>query len=259
MAAPKLDADGAHSPRMIEDWDGISVTQTMAPFDVVQLAFEKKIRHLIQKDGLAFDQELLTAQLMRNQPHRFLRDPLSCIIGSDSSQTNHGLFHCIYSVDEKKHRLLEEFTQFLSGIHGARAIRDEAVLIADELYTNCRKNSISAAYLKSQAFRPGAIEFITHLTADRLIIVCIDSYGTLDSRLVLEKIYGCYMNGVMNSINLGPGGAGIGSYMVYNSSVSFYLAVEPGRRTAVCCVLPLHLRLKHVANLSKNLHVLVIE
>jgi hypothetical protein len=74
----------------------------------------------------------------------------------------------------------------------------------------------------------------------------------------LARIDECMKKGVAKSIQNGPGGAGIGSFLIFNASTSFYLGVDRGRKTTVGCALPIAGRAREDYSLPKNLHILVV-
>jgi hypothetical protein len=100
------------------------------------------------------------------------------------------------------------------------------------------------------------IELFAQADAKRLIIGCRDSFGEYDGRMVAERIKSCFDNGVANSIRHGTTGAGIGSYMIFDSCISYYGGSEKGVRTVVCVALPLGIGNRVRTTLPKNIHLL---
>ena len=73
---------------------------------------------------------------------------------------------------------------------------------------------------------------------------------------VLERIRKCMELGVANAIRQGEGGAGIGSYMVFDACLSYYAGVTPGKESVVCVTMPLGLNRRTMAGLPKNIHLI---
>src|SRR4051812_48968020 len=69
----------------LEEGRAIAIGRTLAPFDVIQMACDRKLKHIVQRDGLAFESEFRAAQLMLGQPHRFLRSPVESITGPQAT------------------------------------------------------------------------------------------------------------------------------------------------------------------------------
>jgi hypothetical protein len=250
-------------PGSHEMLSSVGLAQSMASSNVIEHAHERGLRHLVQKDGLAYDQELAASKIMIESPNLFFKDPLSVIFGKSEKkdpQTT-AFFNKRYDVTEKKSAVLEEFSRYLSGLAKVARIWDQALLVADELYTNGIKNAWAPRKVGEKLFegRPelnGHVDFFAHSENGRLAIGCQDSFGRLEMSTVLSRIMLCYKNGVANSIRRGNGGAGIGSYMVFESCVSYYVAVEPGVSSVVCVVLPIGISLSQAADLPKNIHLL---
>ena len=237
----------------------IGIGVSIAPNEVIDLKVDGGLDHIVQKDSLAFDQEMVCAREIVSSPCSFLDRPLEVIFGREQPESIFTDFRETVVAGEKKKAVLARLDEFLHGLTGARAIRDDAMMVADELFTNGAKNGAPlVGEVDAASVNAGEIHFVARGDGRRLVLGCIDSYGTLEVGALTRKIQGIYRKGVASSINHGPGGAGIGSYMVFNSSISLYLGVEKGRRTVVLCSLPLSMRVKETITLSKNLHVVEI-
>lgn len=260
----------------------ISIVESLKPIEVIDLAHAGKCLHVIQRNGLAFEQEMRAARAMLEQPTVFFAHPLEVVLGGspgsgpaanpvtdlspgigdeisagNSARLN---FYFLATPEEKKRRVMDEFETFLWRLNGGRGIRDQALAVADELYTNGFKSAWQEGVKlsKKSPKRKGIVEFMAQSDGERLVIACRDNYGELGYGQVIDRIKKCYENGVVNSINFGSGGAGIGSFMAFNSSVSYYAGVEKGRRTVVCAVFPLFKRSEEIMEIPKNIHLLMI-
>ena len=240
----------------------IGLAQSMPPQNVIQHAHEQGLRHLVQKNSLAYDLELEASKIMIEKPSLFFADPLSVIFGNnDETMPPQVFFSKRYDVSEKKSTVLDEFSKYLAGLAKVGRIWDQALLVADELYTNGIKNAWAPPKPGAKLFDgapecSGHVDFFARSENGRLAIGCQDSFGRLEMDTVLGRIMLCYNNGVANSIRRGNGGAGIGSYMVFESCVSYYVAVEPGVSSVVCVVLPIGISLSLAADIPKNIHLL---
>lgn len=236
----------------------IGVTQALEPVDVIRLARGSSYRHLVQKGNIAFDAELEAAKRMCNDPKHFLENAASAAFGF--SRTERPALSYVCSADEKKTKAMERLETYVGGLSMSPGVRESVMTAADELYTNCAKN---AAPLGHDAIemgiptRPGRIEILAHSDGERMLLGCVDSFGDLVVRRVLDRIRNCYENGVSQSINQGEGGAGIGSFMVFQNAIGYYLGVDAGVRTVVCVAFPLGMSLKRAAVLPKNIHIVL--
>ena len=237
----------------------IGVGKSLLPEEVVKLAAHNDMLHIVQKDSLAFEKELVAAKTMIVEPAKFFNDPIDVIFGN--GQYAEGGLDVVSSATDSKKNVLAQLESFLMALNGTRAIRDDAIMVADELFTNGEKNAFHGKLRAEEGVevQAGIVHFTAKSDGQRLVLCCSDSYGKLDPMKMVHKISDCYKNGVARSINMAEsGGAGIGSYMVFNTCMSLYIAVEKGKRTVVCGVLPLSLRLKETVHLPKSLHILVI-
>jgi hypothetical protein len=87
----------------------------------------------------------------------------------------------------------------------------------------------------------------------RLLVGIEDPFGSLDVKAYLNRIHKCYSS-VKDSINFGEGGAGIGSYIIFNAGSSLYYGVKPGQTTLLICVLPYKMSRRQREDLPKHLH-----
>ncbi len=248
---PKLD-----HPR-VEAAGTIGVVEALPAKDVVHLAHKSNFSHIVQKDGLAFELELETAKSMVENVEQFLADPIKIIFGEakegDSERVS---LKVVAASSDKKSLTLDKFEEFVAKIKGARRIREQALLVADELYTNAMKLGQRHALISPDvATRVGTVEFFAESDGTRLVIGCRDSFGELGFGQVLGRISQCFEKGVVHSINQGDGGAGVGSFMVFNNCVSYYCGVEKGITTVVCVALPLGVSEMDLAGLPKNIHL----
>lgn len=245
-------------PAAVVDPNTIGIASNLDPIHVIQLAVDCGMEHIVQRDGLAFECEVQTAQTMVSHPEAFFTHPLNVIFGSPSGADHFVDFGVTCGSDEKKKNVLFQFEAFLKGLTGARSIREEAMMIADELYTNGAKNGAPlVGHTDPSLIIPGSVQFVARSDKSRLVLGCIDTYGALDITIMLKRIQTCLTNGVAQSINQNQRfGAGIGSFMVFSSAISMYIAVDRGRKSVVLCSLPLSKRLKETINIPKNLHTL---
>jgi hypothetical protein len=95
--------------------------------------------------------------------------------------------------------------------------------------------------------------FLAH-DESRLMVGCTDPYGSLGIARYLSKVKATYALGAAATMDFGSGGAGIGSYIIFNTGASLYIGVKPGQSTVICCVLPLGMSNRKRAALSKHLH-----
>jgi hypothetical protein len=240
------------------DAGSIVVGEALAPEEVIAAALHGA-RHIVQADAPFFDSEIALAKTMVESPNQFFDDPIMSIIGKPLDSEGLLSLKVECSADEKKVRTLYRFENFLKAIPGTKMILENALLIADELYTNAARNAHPrAASGGSGPAREGSVEFIACVDEKRLVFGCVDSFGELSVNRLVERIQDCLHRGVAEAMQVGTVGAGIGSYMVFSRAMSYYIGVTMGRRSVVMVSIPLGLSSKSVADIPKNLHLLSI-
>ncbi len=244
-------------PQQSVEPDTITIAQDFEPRLVVQLAVEKGALHIVQKNSRSFNHELKVADSMMYESKDFMADPLSYILDKKSDQ----LFRVECSANTNKKEPLEKLEEYIKSLAGSKAIISEVISSTEEIYTNASKNT-GIFYKRLENVNPsksekqGSISLVAGSTGDTLVVGCIDSFGLLNIQSLMAKVLACYDKGVAKSINMGAGGAGIGTFLVFSFAMNMYIAVEKNKRTAVFCSYPLGMRAKEFELLPKNLHLL---
>jgi hypothetical protein len=240
----------------------ILLTERLSPAEVIDSHICAGYNHIVQRDGHEFDKESVSAALCESDPKKLFSDPAEVILGKHNI-----LFETQFSKASEKDLLSNGIEAGLAMLNLTGSFSSELHLVANELFTNAVYNA-PAIDLKTK-LNPGiarnTVSTAMHagkfgkmfLAQDdsRLAMGCLDPYGTLDIKAYLEKVLGTYEVGAGSSMNFGSGGAGIGSYIIFNTGCSLYLGVDPGHATVVCCVFPLKMSGRQRANLPKHLHL----
>lgn len=234
----------------------IGIGRGLSAQQVIESICGFSFKHIVQEDGLAFSDELRAACEMTKDPSAFIVNPLDVILGESAIPET--ALTILNSAKEKKQKVLSQFSDYLQNLKGTRAIVEQALMIADELYTNGAKNAWpkDKSLFEGEPVREGTLEFFAQASENRLIFGCRDSFGELNTSSVVDRIHKCMILGVAGAIRQGPGGAGIGSYMVFDACISYYAGVNPGKNSVVCVAMPLGLNRRAVAGLPKNIHLI---
>jgi hypothetical protein len=240
-----------------ESSDAIGLANDLSAEQVIKLMTNSDLCHLVQKNSPRFEAECLSAEKMLRDPAAFFRFPIETVLGPAPVDQVKRL-GLVFNAADRKGKLLAIFGQFVSELKGGRSVWDTALLVTDELYTNASKNAWpkEAGLFQGPAAYPGTIEFFAAAEGQNLIIGCRDSYGSLVVGDVMKRINTCFEKGVADSIRHGNGGAGIGSYMVFDACASYYAGAIPGQCTVVCVILPIGMSRKSAAILPKNVHLI---
>lgn len=249
----------------------IAVTEGVSPEQVLSFVLKEKVTQVVHvgQEAFAVNQELNAAAHMLLHGDRFLAHPVSSILDpqkvSASRDKELTFFEESFSKAADKGRLLTEISNHLKSMVRSQSLIHEILGVADELITNAifnapfvdRSNNSSGIGRKESDVKMGlGKEGRLFLGQDgqRLVIGAHDPYGTLNLVRLFQRILDCYTSGVAQNINMGQGGAGIGSFMVFNACSSYFAAVKGGHLTVVCCIIPMTLSGRKRAVLPKNIH-----
>lgn len=264
-----LNLDEVRSLDKVDD-NVILVCDELPPEEVMEIAVDKKIRHIVQKNSLNFEIELNSAADMITKNSEFLDYPMASILSPQRKNKEIENDLCIlnmnFSKSSEKHGMLSEIKESIFTLSKSSTLMSDVLSLSDELITNAVFN---APFVDEDNINSGVSRSKGEVTMDeglsgtlfmgcdgsRLVVGCKDPYGKLNLNNLFQRIVNCYKSGVGNAINLeGKGGAGIGSYMVYSLCSSYYAFVESGRATFISCCLPLKMGSSKRSRLPKNLH-----
>lgn len=252
----------------------VAVVDASSPQSVLDLALEGGFQHVVQGSQPHTEAEVSASVQMLNRPYDFFKWPACMILSpsaiNDQNEKNLTEFwHQIRSSDHKE-TVLDQVRNYCQKLTKSSTLLNEISLAADELLTNAifnapfvdQENShhgIDRQNAKVDLHDPHRAElFIAH-DEGRIVLGCRDSYGSLNWLNLLKRIRGCFRQGADSMMNFGDGGAGIGSYMVFNSCHSYYLAVCPKQMTLICCSFLRSGSLVARENAPKNLHCFTVE
>ncbi len=230
----------------------IGICHKTTPKDVVKIALNGGYRHLVHTDSNDFEHQLETAARFIENPKQIFQNPSQGLLSLSKGLHQNNQFSAVFNDISQKAATFNAVSDYLNQVTRVETIRDAVEVMVRELFTNamCAKS-------KSQGPGDGSCELNIFQDGTRLVVGFRDPYGGLDPNHILWRIYECYERGVAASMNMDErqGGAGIGCYMMFQMSQSFIMAVEPGKQTAIFCVLPMGLSHRNQASLGKNLHV----
>ncbi len=235
---------------------------------VLSLCLQNQVKHVVQKTSLRSNDEIGFSTKVRQSPAHFFEHPLSCIMGQNdpSAQSESQLMKvsaAISSVDEIE-PTSEVFADFVRGLSASPALLTDVLTFIDEGLSNAIYGAPSASSPDPNPTDRSQVQidpsrkpflFAGH-DNERVIVGCRDSYGSLNTQALVNRIKRCYESDISSIINFGEGGAGIGSFMMFNSCASMYIAVDPGVSTTVCCSFPFKLSATARGEMPKNIHLI---
>jgi|GEM_PF-2845553 len=248
----------------------IGLAEGLPPEQVLRLATELDYTHVIQKNGLEYPKELITTEILIEQPSSFFEYPVASIFKpsdlSPAGEKDHTLADTRFTSSTQKRSVLELFGKAMESKGLQQTLIEDITLVADEMFTNAVFNAPFVdkvtrenlnvnrveAEVNFDPAKPGRMRMAADET--RIMVACEDPYGSLNLNGYLSKIKATYDRGAAATMNFGSGGAGIGSYIIFNTSASLFVGVKQGRATVVACLLPLGLSNRKRALLPKHLH-----
>ena len=231
---------------------------------VIELLLKKGFMHILLSKKEDLIREInLAIQLLTN-PKEVFKNPANLFFSNKNSKN----FKYEFSNSKDKSKILTSLDHYLNGIPKSNSIRAPIIIQANELIMNATFSAPTdqkGEHFHQLTDRTSEVELgyekraclFAAFNEKQILLGCEDAFGSLEIPKFLEQVQKNYSKGVSNSINFGAGGAGIGSYMIFQSSKTFCLLVEPGIKTIFCSLLPLGLSLKAVDSKPRNIHLLL--
>jgi hypothetical protein len=248
-------------------WSIGIASQQLGPADVISVAVDHGVQQIVQTANREFAKEIKVSIVMLQNPGCFLECPLSTVLDPDNVSPGREeeltIFKITFSSSREKVSIIEKVREHISPF--ARSLlADDICITVDELFTNAIYNAPVEGEgreaidrnpeVEARLEKPGTL-FLGRVE-NRVVVGCADLYGSLQPERLLKRIHDCYQYGTEKMMRWGPGGAGIGSYMIYESCSGMYIGIEPGKRTIVCCSFPLKTSAIERQMLPKNLHLI---
>lgn len=253
-----------------QDQPGDIVLVDRAPHvSVLSLCAENGVKHVVQKSNISSTNEIDFSSEMIQSPGGFFQFPLSCIFGQRNPdlQTELRIARIYTAVEQYSDRntIISNFRTLVQSLTSSPALLNDVLLVVDETLTNAIYNApYTAGNKKSRTSqdddvridpRKKPVLFAGH-DKERIVVGCRDSYGSLNINELVRRIKGCYENNISEMINYGEGGAGIGSFLMFNSCASMYIGVDSGYSTTICCSFPFNLSATKRSEMPKNIHLI---
>ncbi|NQZ01145.1 MAG: hypothetical protein HRT45_10820 [Bdellovibrionales bacterium] len=249
----------------------IAVGSNLSPETVISTAADQALCQIVQDTSLDAKSAIVSSGHMLFSAEEFLQHPLSCMLDPTNSgpeaEKKIRSVDCQFNSSKQKIEVLQNLEDFLIQSVKRSSTMAEILSVADEMYSNAVFNApfVNDEDRRGTSRTDGSVtvdrqaRFLAGRSENALGIVVIDQYGSLKIDKLLKKIQKTYKEGADNTIQMdGVGGAGLGTYMIFESCSSMYMAVKPGELTIIGVILPLNMSRKKKTVLSKNLHILEV-
>ena len=233
---------------------------------VLDVAVDANCRHIVALQNECALEDIEISRFINAHPDEFWTAPVEYIIEHTQELANEQLNLNFCEIIQKKN-MISEIEKFVSGKNSINSTLVTDILnVSDELISNAIFNAPKmntensnvgfdrhCSQAKMGEGKVGSYDVV--LTEKNVYLKCEDPYGSLNVKAYLDRIRKCYEKGLGESINMGPGGAQIGAFMVYNLVRNLYIGVETKQKTIICCVIPLEKSGKKRSLQPKSLHV----
>ena len=221
--------------------DKIVVGSDITPGQAVDLAVNNAPIQIITN---GFDE--LRVVKIKDDIDKFIENPAECMI--EVTEDISMRFQQKFFGNSNKNDFLDQVTNFLKSSK-FRRVRDDIILIADELFTN---------FAKSATDLENSMKFGIEANDETVVVYCRDSFGTLNPKDMIDNIKRCFDRGVKSAIKQDEAsGAGIGSYLIYTLGVGLAITVDPGKGSLVLMWLPRTAH--HDDRIDMNKSLIIIE
>lgn len=215
----------------------------------------------VQENSLNPEKAIQLAALMVTDRERFFSDPVQSILNprKDTSINITTIYNRDYNSLTEKYQVLEEIEKALNQFVNSSSLVYDVESISDEFITNSifHANDIQNRKDHMETGEWGNLKLC--LTDSELLIICQDPHGKLIPSYLFSRIYTCATSDIAGTINMGQGGAGIGSFLVHSMSSSYIIAVKENVQTIISSVLPLKMSNRKRVQLPKNVYSLYVK
>ena len=234
--------------------------------DVLKLATNHSADHIVYENSDHYLTEVESSIQIIDTPDTFYNFPLSAMLDPENCSLENdkrlNICHIEFSKSSEKQKTIDKVAETLKSYSRRSSLIQNLKTVTDELFMNALY-SAPFELTESQMNRSEPVELEEKqecsidlgIKGDRVALVCVDQFGSLNIQKLLNRILTCFENGVIESMNFGSGGAGIGSFLIYNLCNSMYLGVRKGERTVIGCVFCLGNQHIRQNNKNKNIHL----
>ena len=240
-----------------------------SPEDVLKNAIQSNVKNFISSNSVTADEQKKLVQIERSEWNNLFGQPGTLFTGDFANSNVHLVEEVNVFKRGDKRETLEAIKKKLTELNINSSLITEVCIVADEIVSNAIFNApfVPLDNHKSGVNRKGKMlrdnitllaKFQLHVSEKALMITCVDTFGRLNISAFLKRILDCYHQGISKKMNMGEGGAGIGSHMIYNQSMALYLAVHKEKSTCVAASFARNLSAKKRESINKSLHIFEI-
>jgi hypothetical protein len=231
------------------------------------------VRHVVQTSHPEFEREVQASIEMMTESANIFDDPVKVIlrgVSKDdliSGKAAGRYWETDFRSSREKDSILARVRSFLEASPKSAMIIDSVIISTDEMITNAIYNAPvdeNNVHPFKDCDRSLKIDLPNENTAkifmahdgNWLVVGCLDPYGSLYPAQLMSHLARSYEAGADSVMNVeSPGGAHIGTRMMLDMCVGFYVAVEDGVRSLVALTFPFGKSHRQMGNMPKAVHV----
>lgn len=255
-------------PAGVAPEDCVAVTHYMGHEEVVQYWAENQVHHLVQYPHEPFGESLILAARIICEPEKLVVNPWNSLwtpkgmTGSTDDEVE--VWRFPFRSSTQKDEILESVTQTILSIKKSSRLATAVSFICDEFFTNAiywgprnitRQSTFAKLRRLAYEYPEGyTSEMFISRKGNRVLLGCLDPFGTLEIEGVVKRFAECSSKGVGHAIDLNGISAGIGLYMAFMQSPKTIVMVQEGQATLTAVEFPLDTDFKSIDVLPKNFH-----
>ncbi len=244
----------------------IVVGSGMGMDECIKIANFTGLKHFVNEDRSDFFYGLFCASILIKQPQSFVQNPITFFrihMNADlkPDEAREAPTERIIKVDgiDQKYDALSDIQKELNKNKMTRVFADEAQIALDELMINAfyQGPGTHAATVKAPSEKQPSeksLEVFMIYNSRRLIVGCIDQYGSLNVSNLVNHLYN-RSNESLLAVRENSRTGGLGLTYIIEHSATFYAVCGQGVNTMVATMFPLREGGSMLESYPKNLHL----
>lgn len=225
----------------------ILIQQIGRSVEFVPLLTNCRVQALLQRSTSAYKRELRIASVLQN-PNLSTAKLVEEIIKDEEISTDFNIGSQTFRAPEDKETLKTFVTSELQRGKSPYYLSDTSVCVFEEYFMN----AVYDAPTNCNDLEKKDSLMVVGTSPQRAVLACEDRYGSFDSKRFLEKLALSHSDKVIQHINKGDGGAGIGNRFILENSSELYISCVEGSRTVFISVFEKVKNYREYESLLKN-------
>ncbi len=218
---------------------------SLSPDQVLQMALRNEVSHIVQNSFESLEDKADLMKRLDLDYMNFYSSNFKILKKPDEVQ----LF--VFLRDELKQVIIDKVCFFLK-INQQQARHFNLISVLSEMIMNAQ----AVAESHKEVSAKNMIKILVEKNKDVVAFSVFDYVGALSFDKFLKKIEAAQELGFRKALNLGRGGAGLGTSIIYNNSESLFLSCRPNVVTRVSAVIPFNKNTNDLQMMQKSVHII---